>query len=314
MGHEIIVRPDKNVFLAYALLHAAGQGPLLSEHPIKEKFTSLLKEYKGENYLLPSLEVLALTLNEAPDLSFRKDISLSRNMQELVERLKHGQKALRTFYKKTGFEEAYQEILPEYNQICEEMRKVVAVLKPYDNLDKIWRLTDNPFTKDVLIPMPLEGIKEASGPSVGDTAYQIVGPPFGYLIIDEIIHEAMHPRMERKITEGLTEEIEKRSYMMGHVRANPFYPPQYGRNWVVCFEEHFIRAMQVAFFEELDFRVPMRLDNERVQGFILVKTFYEEIDSNRKGPNHDLTDVAMKILERLDLEYKDKKVPPRYVG
>lgn len=192
------------------------------------------------------------------------------------------------------------------------MREVIRVLKPYEKLNGIWGLTHNPFTIDVLIPMPLEGIREGSGPSIDDTAYQIVGPPFDYTIIEEIIHEAMHPRMERKITGGLTEEIAKRRHLMGHLRTNPFLHSQYGRSWIGCFEEHFIRAMQIAFFEELDFRVPMSLERERIEGFTFVDTFYEEIDSNRRCHNRDLREVAMRILKRLDLEYKDKKVPPRY--
>ncbi len=315
MSQEIVVTPNKNVFLAYALLDVIGQGPIYNSHPLRKKTLEHIEKFKQsyrDGRYLPNIEIHALVLNEAPDFSKKRNVILSPTIKTMIEQNSHCSDALKMFYKTVHFEEFYQGILPVYQSICDDLLNSLSFYKNLnEDLNNTWELKE-PFTKDVVIPMPLEETRGGSGPSIGDTAYQIIGPPFDATIIDEIIHEASHPRMERSVTEPLQGEIEKRRYLLGHVLANPFYPPQYGRrNWRGCFEEHFIRAMQISFFEISDCCKPLKLESERIS-FNLIDQFYYEIEQHRQYRKGSLQEVAVRILDKLDKEYKDKPVPPIY--
>ncbi|MCX6818924.1 MAG: DUF4932 domain-containing protein [Candidatus Aenigmarchaeota archaeon] len=316
MNHESIVTPDKNVFLAYTILNVIDP-PIYNDHPLRKSTTKHFRKFEekifagSKNIYLPNIEVYALTLNEAPNLSKRKGLTLSSHVKNMLIYPSDYLECLVDFYGNTDFEKFYQKILPEYKAICDELQDILDKEKIHKDLNDIWEIK-KPFTKDVVIPMPLEETKSGSGPYIGDTAYQIIGPPFDYTNIESIIHEASHPRMDRFMTKKLVEEIKKKRYLFGHVLANPSYPPQYGKNWIACFEEHFIRAMQIAFFE-IETRIPYMLEKEKgYHGFSFIREFYDEINKYKEGKKGSLQDVAFGVLERLDRTYKDKPVPKIY--
>ena len=312
MSGRLVVRPDKNEFLLYAMLNALGLARGNPDsHLLRRRTVDHFEGYSGlglkqEDYIHHSKPVgYVLTINEAPDFSEKQSLTLDSCMQREVEIGRAVLPHLKHFYQNTDFENFYQKALPRYAEECEFLQGILDRANVRDLLDNVWEV-DRPFNMEV-IPMPLEGMHSGIGPSVGDTAYQIVGPPFDYGILHLVAHEGSHPRAKRAL-EPIADEIAARSHLLKHALHQPNYPSSY-HHWPTCFEEHFIRAMQVGYIDPVlavNSDVENRLKREeKGQGMLFIRDFYDELRKHKESPTGPLTDVALTVLGRLD-QYKAK--------
>ncbi len=311
MGGNHTVRPDKNEFLLYAVLNVSGSTLGNPDfHFLKRKTVDHFRGYKGldlkeKDYLHHSKPVAyVLTINEAPDFSERQGLNLSPHTILEAMRGKVMLPHLEHFYHNTDFEEFYQSIIPRYQEECEFLQGIFDMANVNDLLNDIWEL-DKPFDM-VTIPMPLEWINSGVGPYIGDTAFQIIGPPFDYSKLPLVSHEGSHPRAKR-ILMPILEHIDAKKHLLALALQQPNYPESY-LHWPTCFEEHFIRAMQEGFINPaLGIKrnvEDMLRREEKGQGMVYIWDFYEEIKNHKDHPEGTLKDVALNILERLDKKYK----------
>lgn len=313
MTGTLTVKPNKNEFLLYSMLNTLGLARGNPDsHFLRRKTIDHFAGYQGkglkqEEYLHHSKPVgYVLTLNEVPDLSEKSGLTLNSSMQKEIEFGRAVLSHLKHFYENTDFEDFYQEILPIYQEICGFLQGVLDKSKINEVLDEVWEV-DKPFNMEV-IPMPLEANGSGIGPSVEDTAYQIVGPSFDYTILRLVAHEGSHPRAKR-ILEPIKEEIAQKQRLLKKALAHPNYPDSY-HYWPTCFEEHFIRAMQQGIINPIlgidSFYGPSssiedRLDREENgKGMIFIRDFHDEIQKYKENQVGNLQQVALNILERLD--------------
>ncbi len=307
MSGRLLVRPDKNEFLLYAMLNALGLARGNPDyHLLRRKTVDHFQGYSGfglkqKDYRHHSKPVEYLfTINDAPDFSEKQGLTLDSCAQRQVEIGKAVLPHLKHFYQNTDFEDFYQKALPRYTEECEFLQGILDRANIRDLLDNVWEVV-RPFNMEV-IPMPLEGIHSGVGPSIGDTAYQIVGPPFDYDILYLVAHEGSHPRAKRAL-ESIADEIAARSDLLKYALEQPNYPDSY-HHWPTCFEEHFIRAMQTGYIDSVlgansDVENKLRRE-EKGQGMLFIRDFYEELRKHKENPNGSLTDVALRVLDRLD--------------
>ncbi len=317
MSQNLIVRPDKNEFLLYSMLIALGlaRGDI-DIHFLKRKTFDNFKDYTGiglcrSDYIHHSKSVAyVLTLNEAPDFTQKPNLNLTQDMQNEVEIGSSVFYHLIDFYANTNFESFYKKILPRYREECEFLQSILDKAGIDKLLDDVWELR-TPFKMEV-IPMPLEGWHSGIGPSIGDVAYQIVGPPFDYSIKHLVGHEGSHPRA-KEMLKSINKEIESKDYLLNYAIKNPKYPSSY-YHWGTCFEEHFIRAMQLGFIDPVlnswsNTKKDLEMEKNN-SGMVFIDDFYEEIRAykqDKKG--RSLQEAALNILERLGKRYKpDSKV------
>jgi hypothetical protein len=310
MVGALIVEPNKNEFLLYAMLNTLG---LMRGNPdshfLRRKTVDHFKGYEGmrlrqkkyTHHSKPASYVL--TISDAPDFSKKKNIYLNSCMKNEVKIGKKILPYLKHFYKNTDFEEFYQEILPRYKEECEFLQGVLDNAKVRELLDDVWEVKES-FNMCV-IPMPLEGFMAGVGPSIGNTAYQIVGPPFDYRSLHLVAHEGSHPRAKRTLA-PIAKEIFKKNHLVRHALKQPNYPESYS-GWSICFEEHFIRAIQAGYIDSVLSNIDIEerlIREEKDYGMIFIRDFYEEIKNHKKISKGNLEDVAIRILNRLDSRYK----------
>jgi len=310
MEGNLIVRPDKNEFLLYAMLNALGLVEGNPDvHKLRRKTTDHFLGYLGlglkkEDYIHHSKPAkYVLTINEAPDFSEKQGIVLNLSMQSEVLKGRAVLSHIKHFYQNTDFEKFYSEILPDYETECRSLQGIVDKANVREVLDNHWEIS-KPFNMEV-IPMPLEDYSSGIGPSIGNVSYQIIGPPFHEDSLGLILHEGSHPRAKRVLAR-IADTIDKKNYLLQYALKQPNYPGSY-RNWSTCFEEHLIRAMQVGFIDaslDPDSNVEDSLRREeRGYGMVFINDFYDELKEHKKNPINSLTDVALRILDRLDNKY-----------
>lgn len=307
MDKKLLVRPDKNEFLLYAMLNALGLARGNPDsHLLRRRTVEHFREYSGprleqEDYVHLSKPVAyVLTINEAPDFSEKKGLALDSCMKKEVEIGRAVLPRLKHFYQNTDFENFYQKALSRYTEECEFLQGILDRANVGNLLDNVWE-ADKSFNMEI-IPMPLEGAHSGIGPSVGDTAYQIIGPPFDCSILHLVAHEGSHPRAKRAL-EPIAGEIDARSDLLKHALQQPNYPDSY-HHWPTCFEEHFVRAMQAGYIDTA-LGLNLNIDNmlrreEKSKGMLFIRDFYDELKQHKETPVGSLTDVALKILYRLD--------------
>ncbi|MFT4303616.1 MAG: hypothetical protein ACMXYG_03560 [Candidatus Woesearchaeota archaeon] len=305
MQTKLLVRPDKNEFLLYSMLNTLGLARgNIDSHILRRKVVDHFQGYSGlglkqEDYQHHSKPAIyLLTLNEAPDFSERENLVLNQFIERDIEIGKSILPYLIHFYENSDFEDFYQTILLKYQEECEFLENILERSNIKNIIDDAWE--ENTFDMEI-IPMPLEDIMSGNGPSIGNVSYQIIGPPFMYRSIEIIAHEASHPRA-KEVLRPIEHEIQTKEYIFN--RQTPLnYPKEY-INWRVCFEEHFIRAMQCGFIDPklgLNVNIDKSLRNEIDNyGMIFIGDFYEEIKKHKENPKGTLTDVALNILDRLD--------------
>lgn len=305
MDQSIIVKPNKNEFLLYSLLISLDlmRGNLNSDSLRTETYYHF-KGYKGiglkeENYIHHSKPAAyILTINQVPDFSEKKDIFLDERTKFNVSRGKIILPHLIHFYENTDFENYYKKILPRYKNRCVQLKKVLENTQINKILNEIWEVKDN--FKMEIIPMPLEGEHSGIGVAVNNTAYQIIGPPFGTSSLSLIIHEASHPRAKALLS-SLSQEIEKESYLLKIAQNHPKWPKNYN-NWTICFEEHLIRAVQVGFLNP-KFKIKTveqgLAEEENRKGMVFIKVFYEELKQYMDKKEGNLKEAVIRILHKL---------------
>jgi hypothetical protein len=278
-------------------------------HPLRRRTQDHFQGYSGlglrekdyTHYSKPVAYVLAL--NEAPDFLERQNLKLDPIMQWEIKIGRSVLPHLKHFYQNTDFEDFYQRVLPDYAQICTILQRILDKAEVGNLLDKVWEM-NMPFNMKV-IPMPLESLHSGIGPSIGDTAYQIIGPPFDERRLHNVAHEGSHPRAKRTL-EPIAQEIAAKEHLLKYALRQPNYPDTYN-HWPTCFEEHFIRAMQAGYIDPVikNTNIGERLGaEENAKGMIFIRDFYDEIRKHKENPSGSLTEVALKILKRLDERYK----------
>jgi len=154
--------------------------------------------------------------------------------------------------------------------------------------------------------------------TVGNTIYQIIGPPYDNKALSLIAHEASHPRAA-EVLGPIVDEIQKRNYLWNVVKQSQTFSYVPNHNWLTYFVDQFIKAMQVAC---IDFELnglytgtakqvaDKRLKFYEGKGWIFTRDFLHEIKQYKeKHSRADLADVGIAILTRLEKywdEYKDE--------
>jgi len=307
MAGSLVVRPDKNEFLLYSMLNALGLAKGNPDsHFLRRQAVDHFNGYKGiglkeRDYNHHSKPVsYVLTINEPPSLSVKSNLKLEEIEEDecnigsvVLPHLKH-------FYENTDFEDFYQRILPVYELECNFLQGVLERADIKGILERVWEV--NEPLEMAVIPMPLEGFSSGIGPSVNDISYSIVGPPFDYSTPRLVAHETSHS-IAKKILKPIRSEIESRKDLLDLVLKNPNYPKTY-HHWQTCFEEHFIRAMQIGFINpelKWDIKVEEALKVQEKKGMIFIGDFYEELKRHKQNPEKkDLSRVVNGILSRLD--------------
>ncbi len=311
---NIKVETNKNVFLVYSLLRYLGH---LTEKTQSPDYHHLCRktvdhfskfdieiELKQEDYIHHSKPVTyALTIEDAP--SFRtKDISKQNEfIQYDIDKGSVVKDALIQFYKETDFEDYYQLILPRYSEEVEFIQQIVDNDDLNSRLNDIWTIDSVDNFGMVVIPMPLEGKRSGIGPSIENTAYQIVGPPFDIEIMHNLIHEASHPRAKKIIANHL-DDIEEHGYLFDKLKKNPKFPKSY-TIWRTAFEEHLVRSVQLALVESKYQVFPAEVilaSEKNNKGMEYIYDFYDVIVENTKG-EYDMGDIVLKILDVLEGKY-----------
>jgi hypothetical protein len=324
MQPQVIVKPDKNLYLFYSMLNTlhlnqepVGKNPS-NLHPLKEETIAHFQGYSDPDLNLSNYKKIPnplnyiLTLNEAPDFS-QKDIDWSnsgykvdwKNSADILPFLKR-------FYEITDFENFYQSIFPKYQSECNQLQNLVDESNIIALLDDAWEETF-PLPMEI-IPMPLEKEGSGHGPRIGDITYQIVGPPFEKRTLQLIAHEGSHPRAA-KILKPISNEIRKRDFLFYVYKLHPVNLPNPYRRWTPVFTEHFIRALQAYCLDpaltgtytdclKRDLTIENRLRWQEYRGMVFIRDFYDEIRKYKlKHTQANLAEVGITILKQLDIKY-----------
>ncbi len=307
----IIVRPDKNEFLLYSMLDSLGLSRGIKYYGcIRNKAADSFKGYEGlglneKDYIHHSKPVAyVLTITEAPEFEEKDGLELNGHIERDVQYGKTVLPHLRHFYENTDFENVYGDILPLYQEECKSLQDRMDRLHIGEILDNVWQ-TD--FSMET-IPMPLEGERSGIGPSIGNVAYQIVGPPFDHKTVFLVAHEGSHPRA-KAVLEPIRGEISKRNGLLKNAQSDPNYPISY-TNWATCFEEHLIRAVQACIINPDISGDYKPTENQlaleyRKKGMVYIHDFADEVMKHTKNPGSGgMTEVALRILENIDKKYK----------
>jgi len=323
---KVIVKPNKNVFLLYALLTALHIDritalKLLVAHPLRNQTAAHFQSYANPDLdvtrisELPSKYFYVLTLNEAPNFSPKweppKDWT-AESLEQFQKLAGDFLPYLEHFYNNTDFEAFYQGILPGYQAECDALQAIVDRANLPSILDAAWEEHFD-FSMEI-IPMPLEGKGSGVGPRVGNITYQIIGPPFTKRALYLIAHEASHPRA-RNVLAPIAEEIGKRKYLEDYARQRVSYKTNV-YSWPGYFEEQFMDALQIASIEpalrgmhpepfEKQLTVKKRLKWYAHWGKFYIRDFYAEIKQYKAThAQKNLVEVGLSILTRLEKKYK----------
>jgi len=309
-NNGLIVRPDKNLFMLYALLDTLGlmRGDM-DGNPIRKATHDHFIGYEGlDTKKLKKTHhchyvTYVLTRQERQVFLPKPRLLLSEEMKDMARRGGIIEEHLIRFQRNTDFKEFYRKIRPHYKFYCQHIDAITREKRIEGVLDKAWEMKRK--IPMVVIPIPLEA--GGIGPSMNGVSYAVIGfCHYDSNALHLIAHEGSHTRAKIVLAPYL-DEIRSNSHLYDHLKGVAAYSKDY-ITWPICFEEHFIRALQEAVINpELipEFDVQERLQREVNKcGMVLIYDFYEEILKHKaKSRRGNLGDVVPKILKRLN----DKK-------
>lgn len=309
MQNKLIVKPDKNIFLLYAMLNTLGLIPYKPQpNHLKQMATKHFLGYKGVGLKKNKIHhcqyvYYVLTLGQAPGFLEKKNLRLDDESRGRIKIGSAVRKHLLHFYKNTDFDDFYNLIFPEYQKACDEISKRLKSIEINKILDDIWETEST--MKIVVIPTPFES--GGIGPYIDRVAYAVIGLHFDNQLLFLIAHEVSHSRAD-KILQPIKQSIAKKSSLFKIIKQNPNYPTDCYDAWDICFEEHFIRAMHIGFIDSalgIHTDINKELNKEiKKYGMVFIRDFYEEIKKHKESPGKEsLKDVALHILERLNKKY-----------
>jgi len=250
--NKIKVKTDESLFLLYAFLLSQKQlRGHIDDYYLKRLTYNHFKDYKTNfksqmhhyHYVY-----LVLMLNKFPSFTLNKELikNIPNNNVNTFNKSKYILKYLKDFYNNTDFENFYIEILSDYKKECDFISNIFKNYNISKVLDDFFKVQS---IKQVIYPMPLEGMNSGLGPMINDTSYAIIGPPFSISKINLIIHEACHARA-KKILEPLRSKINEKKYLFEDIKNHKNYCKNYS-NWHIYFEEHLVRVIHIAFIQNL---------------------------------------------------------------
>ncbi len=297
---KILVDLNKNLTLIYCLLNRFGQAYGAAKHPLRLKIQEHFKDYAGSS---PSdtdyihehkLVVWALHVSDAPAFSLR--VPVSEKDQWHFDKGASIRPYLEEFYKTTDFEDYYTEqILPDLAVIKNNYDQFLEKYDFVRVLETSWGTT---IEEDlVIIPNPFT--QGSFGPSIGGINYQVIGEISDSAVVHNILHEGSHP-IAKKILAPFVSSIEEHAYLLQMAQNTPNFPNAYNK-WHVCFEEHLIRAVQVAKINpqvKENYNELKGLEKEKQEkGMVFIDIFY---DCVKKYP---LAEAIPHILRALNKRY-----------
>ncbi|MCX6783903.1 MAG: DUF4932 domain-containing protein [candidate division WWE3 bacterium] len=304
VSSKISVETNKNIFLLYSLLNNLGQAyGDLNSHPLRKLVTEHFRGYKGpslkvSDYIHESKAVtFILTLGEAPDFSPRKDLLLTEWIRSEVNRGSAVLPAVKHFYSNTDFEDFYNSVKPQYQEIADYVSDQISKVNLDKLLNEVWELETD--FKQMVIPNPLT--QGSFGPEIGETLFQVIGTPFSFYSLHTIAHEASHPKA-KKVLEPCLGEIWKHAGLIDQVLANSSYSKAYN-SWETCVEEHFIRAIKSCYSDPAIFgETPeFYIEQEEQKGMVFIRDFCDEINAYKEHKiSGTLGEVVLKIIDRLE--------------
>lgn len=300
----ITTTSNKNLFLLYTLLDQKGLARgSVDSHYLRRKTYDYFRSYEGpalstDDYGHHSkLVTFVLALEDAPSFA---QIPITISSDETNREIKRGSvilSHLKHFYDNTDFEDYYQKMLPIWNEEVSFVDEIVKRQKLDELLDDVWQIK-TPMEM-VIIPMPLEGIHSGIGPGFNNKSFQVFGPPFDYSCVHLLAHEGSHPRA-KLLLRNLYELIETKHELLQKIKENP-NSVNYYNTWETYFEEHLIRAVQIAYIDpilfpgEVDFEVSLSHEINK-KGMIYIQTFYDILIAHK---GESLIDTVKTILEAL---------------
>ncbi len=335
MPSQVIVKPDKNLFLVYTWLTVwhldkITRIKLLVGHPLRDKTAAHFQSYVSEG-LDPGLNTTdnkiiskhrsaltgyALIHNAISNSTLKTGISLDSDELAWMKAAEPFLPHLTHFSEHTDFEAFYQSIQEGYQAECDLLQTLVDRVNFPSLLDVAW---EEPFDYPMeIIPMPLEGMGSGCGLQIGGRYHQIIGPARGTFNKSSLYlmaHEGSHLRAKR-VLEPIQQEIKQRSYLEEYARQRVSYKPNVYA-WPMYFEEQFVDALQIACIDSKIRDVdPQPLDRKYTErkrlnwyekwGKYFIRDFFAEIKPYKEKHTKfkNLAEVGLGILERLDKKYK----------
>lgn len=270
------VRIDEGMFTLFAALNAAGydrENFELSYHPVRQLVRERLagKNFTGQSRLraelkfVPTYNFLVWALHYGPPPEFSR---LEPNWTDsgLPAFLFYGlDKDLQSFYQEMNIAALWQEVRPQYEQ--EAARYQEAAGQAIQAAVDYTRMPDVPLKEVIVIPNLLAAHWNGNGPTVGNTAYVVVGPtedePDTSLIQHEALHSIAGPLVEANM--NAIDEEQGRTLFAGLKQQ---VPPGYG-SWESLVEEQVVRAIQCRLLGAQCFQYMLQKDE--TEGFLLVR-------------------------------------------
>jgi hypothetical protein len=307
-------------------------------HPLKQAVTDYFEKYSRDpavrffkeiepHLSLEELSILALYHSEPPEFSQLNDYpyilaSKLESANLYPETIESFIKALNKFYKKSKFEEFWQNHLAEYEEIVAQVRDSYENLNIAELVEDYYGAPAKIKIKWIVSPLLPKGFWFSHKSEAQSTIYYIMASSmiddsvlvpipaehFMDIVMDEFGHSYVDP-----LTAKYHKKVAKRKWLFKHLDRQGIMTKQF-LDWPSCLNEHIVRAVRASIYLAIkseEEAINYILDEEK-KGFRLVGPLYyvlEEYEENRdKYPN--LASFYPVLLASLDcLEPVNKHLP-----
>jgi len=295
------IRLDEGMFTLFAALNAAGydrEFPGLAYHPARQIVRERLagKQFSGLARLRAELKTIHPYNFVVWSLHFGPPPAFERVEPGWSDRGIPGfafynlDRQMRSFYEELDIAALWQEVRPLYEQEATRYQETAG--QAVQEMVAYTRLENLPFKQVVVIPNLLYANWSGNGPTVGDTAYVVIGPTEDQsgdgLIQHETLHSIVGPLVEANIN-----VIDEQHGQALYKDLNQRVPSGYG-SWESLLEEQVVRALDC----RLDYAscVQYGLRNDEAQGFLLVRPLTEKLAEFEQGSS-DLAEFMPQWLQ-----------------
>jgi hypothetical protein len=185
---------------------------------------------------------------------------------------------LRSFYQEMDIAALWQEVRPQYEQEAARYQKAAgdAVQKALEYT----RLKDVPLKQIIVIPNLVDAHYSGFGPTVGDTAYVVLGPAQDQVDVGEIQHEALHSIVGPLVAANLSVIDETQSSSL-YASLRKRVPSSYG-TWEKILEEQVVRAMSCRLVGPVCEEYGL-IEKDEAQGFLLERDLLKSLENFEQG-------------------------------
>jgi len=300
----VTVRLDKRIFTLFAALNAAGYDQENFDqpyHPVRQQVRDALagKNFSGQARLRTELSFLhpynfivwALYFDQPPRFD---RVVTGWNEKDVPAFFFFGlDSELSRFYEEADIEALWEQVRPQYEE--EAARYQAAAGQAVQEALDYTRMRDVTLKQVVIIPNLLSAHWSGFGPSVGETAYVIIGPtadePDVSLVQHEVIHSIVGPLVEANL-----QVIDPRKADELYAALKKTVPSSYG-SWESVVEEQMVRAVDCRLNASMcDGFI---LENDEAEGFLLERYFVNGL-KEFEHDNRTLAEFMPELLRVLN--------------